>query len=202
MLIVLSSPVPMVDEARWINALFDAGLEYFHLRKPGRERGEVETLVRAIDRRYYDRVVSHHHHTLACDVGMNRLHFTEFMRQKLEDDDLVILRAQGMVLSTSIHHHRDYPTLSEHFDYTLISPVFDSFSKPGYAAQPELLSLPASVHGVKRIALGGIDADTCREVAVAGFDGIAMLGAIWQCADPVESFKTIQHAWSTTAPSY
>jgi len=202
MLIVLSSPVPVADEARWINALFDAGLEHFHLRKPGRERAEVEALLRDIEPVYYDRIASHHHHALALDMGMKRLHFTEFMRQKIDDDDLQSLRAQELVLSTSIHHHADYPALSDQYYYTFISPVFDSLSKEGYSANPDLLHLPLTDHSVKRIALGGIEADTCPEVSAAGFDGIAMLGAIWQAIDPVESFKNIQHAWHTTAPSY
>lgn len=202
MLIVLSSPVPVADEARWINALFDAGLEYFHLRKPGRDRAEIEALLRDIDPSYRNRIASHHHHALALDSGMKRLHFTEFMRQKVDHDDLQTLRAQELILSASIHSHDDYPTLSDHFEYTFISPVFDSLSKEGYTAQPGLLRLPATSRHVKRIALGGIEANTCPEVSAAGFDGIAVLGAIWQASDPVQSFKNIQHAWHTTAPLY
>ncbi len=202
MLIVLSSPVPVADEARWINALFDAGLEYFHLRKPGRERAEIEALLHDVDPAYHNRIASHHHHALALDNGMKRLHFTEFMRQKVDQDDLQTMRAQGLILSASIHSHDDYPTLPDQFEYTFISPVFNSLSKEGYTAQPGLLHLPFTNRHVKRIALGGIEADTCPEVSAAGFDGIAVLGAVWQASHPVESFKNIQHAWHTTAPSY
>lgn len=203
MLIVISSPVPLAREAQWINALFEAGLECFHLRKPDREQAEVQALIRGILPHYYDRIACHHHHALARDAEMKRLHFTELMRQKVSDNDLAILKAQGMVLSTSIHSHESYPTLSVQFEYTFIGPVFDSLSKKGYTALPGMLNLGSiQRHTVKRIALGGIDHGNCAAAVAAGFDGIALLGAVWQSPDPAVAFKTIQQVWHTTAPSY
>lgn len=204
MLIVISSPVPLPQEARWINALFDAGLERLHLRRPGREYREVQALIRGIHPGYYDRIACHHHHKAAMDTGMRRLHFTELMRQQVDAKDLLALGEQGIILSTSIHTLADYPILSQQFDYTFVGPVFDSLSKEDYRATPGLLDAVKAQRTttVKRIALGGIDATSCSDLAASGFDGIGVLGAIWRNPDPVICFKIIHEAWHTAALSY
>ena len=50
MLIVISNPTPIAHEAKYINALFDEGLELLHIRKPEatvddiRERAEKKQI--------------------------------------------------------------------------------------------------------------------------------------------------------------
>ena len=44
------------------------------------------------------------------------------------------------------------------------------------------------------LALGGITAARLPQIRALGFDGVAVLGAIWQAADPVAAFCEIQDA--------
>jgi thiamine-phosphate pyrophosphorylase len=44
------------------------------------------------------------------------------------------------------------------------------------------------------LALGGITPERVGEVHALGFDGVAVLGAIWGAADPVRVFGNFQEA--------
>ena len=69
------------------------------------------------------------------------------------------------------------------FDFVLLSPVFDSFSKQGYAAEytPEQIRQAAKdgIIDKRVIALGGIDEDKILQVKDYGFGGAAILGGLW-----------------------
>jgi thiamine-phosphate pyrophosphorylase len=42
------------------------------------------------------------------------------------------------------------------------------------------------------IALGGIDAARLPVCRALGFDGVAVLGSVWQAADPLKAFSELQ----------
>jgi thiamine-phosphate pyrophosphorylase len=192
MVIVISSPTPITKEASLINQLFDEGLTVFHLRKPESSSQELVLLLQEINPIYYPKIVLHSHHYLAKSFGINRLHFNEVSRKQLIEDALETYKAEGVILSTSIHSTDDYNQLSDKFDYTFLSPVFDSISKPNYQAQTFNLNDIHKKTDTKLIALGGIDKTTCVKAFEMGFDGIALLGTIWNSEDKITEFKTIQ----------
>ncbi|MGZ4048350.1 MAG: thiamine phosphate synthase, partial [Bacteroidia bacterium] len=49
-------------------------------------------------------------------------------------------------------------------------------------------------NNTKIIALGGIDENTIQEAINLGFDGAAVLGAIWMSKDPLEKFINLQNS--------
>ena len=53
MLLVISNPTAVTDEATIINGLFGEGLEIFHLRKPGMAISEIDKLMEKIQPAYY-----------------------------------------------------------------------------------------------------------------------------------------------------
>jgi thiamine-phosphate pyrophosphorylase len=192
MIVVISSPTPITKEASLINQLFDEGLAVFHLRKPESSSQELVLLLQEINPEYYSKIVLHSHHYLAKSFGINRLHFNEVSRKQLIEDALETYNAEGVILSTSIHSTDDYNQLSDKFDYAFLSPVFDSISKPNYQAQTFNLSSINKKTDIKLIALGGIDETNCTKAFEMGFDGIALLGAIWNSENKITAFKTIQ----------
>lgn len=195
MLVVVSSPVFLPREAQHVNRLFEAGLEVLHLRKPETNEEELSTLLRDIDAKYYDRIAWHQHHRVGEEWGMRRRHLTAAARQQTADTRLEHWKAVGHLLSTSIHTPEEYNSLPAAIDYALLGPIFPSISKPGYQPAAPLSAPARSPHGTRVMAIGGIEAHRCGEVAVQGFDGIAVLGSIWQQGDPVENFKRVQEAW-------
>jgi len=83
-------------------------------------------------------------------------------------------------------------------DICFLSPVFDSISKFGYKAKYNHQELKDGIAAWKKLnrpqklfALGGVDAENIAELASLGFDGAAVLGAVWHSPDPVEALLEI-----------
>lgn len=189
MLIVISNPTFIKNEASLVNQLFDEGLEVFHLRKPESSKNELLFLLQEINSKHYSKIALHGHHDVAQKFGITRLHYTEGIRKQLNFEQL---SGSENIYSTSVHALDEYKNLSAHFSYTFISPLFDSISKPGYQAQSFDLSSINKKKETKLIALGGINVVNYSKAYEMGFDGIALLGAIWNSEDVIKTFKTIQ----------
>jgi len=197
MLIAISSPTPLADEATIINALFDEGLETLHLRKPDLEADEMKKLIEHVKPQFHHRIALHQHHEMAGDLGINRLHFTEGKRKEMNVGELARLKGSDNMLSTSIHRTESYRNLSSYFDYAFFGPVFNSISKQGYVSTlSDGFVFPVRLNLPKVIALGGIDASNIQRARDMKFDGVAVLGAIWKKPDEgIAQFKLIQKAW-------
>lgn len=195
MLVVVSGSVSIPREADACNRLFDAGLEVLHLRKPNADEDVLHDLIQGIDPQYHDRLAWHQHHSLGQMWGMRRVHLTSAVRQQTSNGQLEQWKAAGQTISTSIHAPEEYTTLPPTIDYALLGPVFPSISKPGYQPTTPLHRPKHSAQATKVIAIGGIEPHRCQEVYTMGFDGIAVLGSIWQQGDPVENLKRLQETW-------
>ena len=200
MLIVISYPTSIADEATLINALFDEGSEVLHLRKPGVAVGAIKVLIEKIKPKYRHDVALHQHHELAGDFGIRRLHFTEVKRKEMTEELLIQLKATNHILSTSIHQAEEYNRLSPCFDYTFFGPVFNSISKQGYtSAITDDFIFPVKVNHPKVIAIGGINATNIQQAIGMQFNGVAALGTIWQNpGESIQQFKALQKAWEQT----
>lgn len=196
MVMVVTLPEILQDEALHINALFAAGLQRLHLRKPGASEAALRTLMDAVDARCYHRIAWHQSHHLAIRYGSKRLHFPEWMRLRYKQDVWRLLRVEQCVLSTSIHKPVQLPDC---FSYAFAGPVFNSISKQGYNAGDAMATL---FTGSERVALGGITAANCCQLHALGVRDIAVSGAVWQVADPVTAFQKINTAWHTADQLY
>jgi thiamine-phosphate pyrophosphorylase len=194
MLIVISNPSAIADEAIIINELFNVGMQLFHLRKPGYSQDELKELLNKINPQHYSKIALHQHHEIANDFGITRIHLTETKRRELNDDALIKLKETNM-LSTSVHLIVSYKTLSKQFDYTFFGPVFNSISKQGYTAVVENeFNLSEIKTSIKIIAIGGINEENINKALGMVFDGVALLGAIWKTpVDAVTNFKKIMN---------
>jgi len=198
-LIVISSPEKVADEAAIINGLFQAGLSRLHLRKPGSNQQQLCTLLDGIDHAFYNRIALHQHHELGQAYGITRLHYPEQVRKKMMQYEWEDQYAKGHSLSTSMHDFEGIATLTA-FDYLFFGPVFNSLSKPGYNSR-----LPLGFSLEKRpdikpqvMAIGGIEPQNIPTAKAMGFDGIAVLGAIWgQPEKAISTFENLQDTINT-----
>ncbi|MCK9402513.1 MAG: thiamine phosphate synthase [Chitinophagaceae bacterium] len=197
MLFVVSNPTSVPGEAEIINALFDEGLEVFHLRKPGIAVTEINQLMERIQPEYHTRIALHQHHQLTKQYAIKRLHFTEMARTTTDEQTFIQLENAGYHLSTSVHKADEYKNISSCFAYTFFGPVFNSISKQGYhATLPDGFVFPVLANHPEVIAIGGIHAGNMQKVVQMNFRGIAVLGTIWQNPDKsIEQFKAVQTAW-------
>jgi thiamine-phosphate pyrophosphorylase len=188
---VITSAVRFDGEAQLINELFDSGMDLLHLRKPNLEKMEYSLLLGQIEVKYHHQIVLHAYHELAADFGIRRLHYPEFLR-KNQQRGILREKHPDKVLSTSIHS-LDEIDLVQEFDYAFIGPIFDSYSKPDYQGIGiENLQLPQKTN-TQLFALGGIDINNINSLKLLGFDGVGLLGWLWNnLANAVANFKQIK----------
>lgn len=192
-LIVVSNPLPVPGEHDILETLFKEGLEIFHLRKPGFSLSEMKDYLELIPGEYHDRIMLHSHRELIKRYGIKGLH------GKTASPSVPGLT--GITGSCSLHSLKEMASLDNNFAYVFLSPVFNSLSKPGYNSAFDLREIKKILDQRKRdlpgpeiIALGGIDENKLPQVRQLGFDGAAVLGAIWRnhgCR-AVETFKKMQ----------
>jgi thiamine-phosphate pyrophosphorylase len=187
-LIVISPESEDGREPAVIARLFAAGLTHYHVRKPSWDRGALAAYLHAIPTEYHPRIVLHSHHDLVDEVAIGGLHFRD-----TDGPPSPLFR------SRAVHDLATLRASLDRYDRLLFSPVFPSLSKPGRLPDPliatcDLRALFAQPRRAEVIALGGIDASRVAQCCDLGFDGVAVLGAIWQSADPVRAFHDLQQA--------
>jgi thiamine-phosphate pyrophosphorylase len=200
-LIVISSPVAKEGEWEALNEMFAAGLECFHLRKPGFSEQDYLEGLKQIKPTYLKRVMLHSHFQLAAKYNVRGLHFTGEALKKLPAEDLKVAiktaKRKGMQVSRGVHSLEEVAHEAKLYNYLLLSPVFDSISKPGYTAAFDLEEVRQYLQRyqgkAKIMALGGVKVDNVAQLKEAGFHGAAALGTIWEAEDPVGTFKLIRH---------
>ena len=195
-LIVISPEFEEPSEHVVLTELFAAGLTHYHLRKPTWCRDQIATWLRTLPEVFHARIILHSHHNLASDFGVGGLHDRD---DRCDPSNLTGYAHAGFFRSRAVHDLSTLGAALMAYDRLLLSPIFPSFSKTGYRPTAEIksdalktiLALPSRA---EVLALGGIDAsriNTCREL---GFDGVAVLGAIWQSADPLHAFNELNLA--------
>jgi thiamine-phosphate pyrophosphorylase len=201
-LILISRPEHNATELAVLPALFAAGLARFHVRKPGWSAARVEAFVRAVPAQYHARLVLHGHPQLVRQCQLGGLHLTA--SQRAATPRRPTLRP-GQSLSTSFHSLEEISRTRRRYDYVFLSPIFDSISKSGYASGFSLPTLQTQLprtatrsnNHPQVLALGGITADNIGLLSPIDFAGAAVLGSIWQSADPVAAFQQVQAAISS-----
>ena len=169
-IVLITSPENFADEHALVEQMFEMGLENLFVRKPNLPESLIERWTLGINYKWHEKLLP----------WQGSAHSFEELK-KLENREIVLL-----------------------------SPIFDSISKPGYKSKFTKEELKTGIakwhafvggHTVGALpatpllyALGGIDAENIREIADLGFDGAAVLGAVWNYADPVGAFERILSA--------
>jgi thiamine-phosphate pyrophosphorylase len=185
MLIVISDSDFKPNEAAIVNELFRSGLDLFHIRKYGASEEALVELIGKIDSQNHSKLVLHHHHDWGKNFGLKRFHYSERDRKKWQDVKWKGTNSEW-IYSTSVHSVEEYNELPNQFSYAFLSPVFDSISKPDYKAEKFDFSKRVRKE-ITLIGLGGIQANNAKQAIQMGFDGVALLGAIWNSENPVEA---------------
>lgn len=215
-LVLISPERDHPQEHAVVTELFAQGLERFHVRKPHASRAELETYVHRIPAEYRSRVVLHQHHDLVAALGLGGRHWRDAgvgrsAPLEVSGDAGGAARSApaAEVTSRSCHDLRTLRASLGQYDAVFFGPVFPSISKPGYGpARREsgealgaiLLTRTADERRTTVLALGGISAETAPRALALGFDGIAVLGAVWHAADPLAAYRGILAGASVVPP--
>lgn len=187
MIILISPENDLANELETVHLLFEAGLDYYHFRKPAKNKAEHETYLQQLDPQYYNRIVIHNFHELAKDFALKGIHLEEKKWRKKGNDLQAYTQKfsdQGFSVSSSYHEPEDLKAQPIIFDYYLLSPVFGAISKPGYEGRGfDVNDIPKKIVG-----MGGINTKSTPKALALGFKGVGALGGIWNAEDPVKTF--------------
>ncbi len=191
--------------------LFAAGLERYHVRKPGWSQEKLAAWFGAVPVQWRSRLVLHQRHEQAVEFGCGGVHFKDSEGRDDAPHRPRRMRDHPPYLFTSRSCH-DLASLEAGlgcFDAVFFSPVFPSISKPGY--RPAITIEIVAERLVRRtnaerktevIALGGITPGNAARCAEFGFDGVAVFGALWQAPEPLKVFEQLQTRLGRDASPY
>ncbi|MDR2791783.1 MAG: thiamine phosphate synthase [Tannerellaceae bacterium] len=172
---VITWPEFLVGEAKAVEALFAAGLQRLHLRKPCADAEALRGFMEDIDKRFHRRITVHGSPKLFGSLDVGGFHVPK--------GDIGEV-GRGMRRSCSCHSLEEVAAFAPLCDYVFLSPIFDSLSKQGYkAAFSEETLTEGRQRGIisQRVyALGGIMPERIGQVKSMGFGGVGVLGYIWE----------------------
>lgn len=189
--LLITAPGYVEHEHAIVETMFGLGLRRLHLRKPGWTEAEVDDWLEALDPAWLHRIVLHDHHQLACyyyQVGGVHLN----SRNPSLLPDLRTMQQRGaLTVSRSCHSLDELAAAKAECDYVTLSPIFDSISKEGYRAafSPEDIKKAAKggLIDSRVYALGGVSTARRSELEQLGFSSAALLGSVWNAAEPVSA---------------
>lgn len=194
MIVLIAPEKDIENEIGILNQLFEAGLEFYHLRKPLKDIQGYRDYLNQIAVTYHNRIVVHEHHELINEYNLKGIHFQEQKRRDHIDNPgqyFKNLNMFGKTISASFHNLEELEDCAFEFDYHLLSPVFTSISKKGYEGRG--FNVKNSDKFV--IGMGGVDANTMPEVFKLGFKGIGVLGGVWNTQNPLQHFIALKNKY-------
>jgi len=198
--IVISPESHYPNEQDWVVKLFEAGLWHYHLRKPFMTDEELEDYLEQIPEKWHRQVIPHQRHYMVEAHELGGWHFKDDAKKLQKAETLMKLHQGSLIMSRAIHSLDDLNEDLSRWDYVMLSPVFQSISKREYGPRWEDAQLTAALRYCKEAyrtrvyALGGVDESKFRRCERMGFDGLALLGCVWQSRYPLESFLKVKRA--------
>ncbi len=194
MVILIAPEHDVLNELTLLNQLFEAGLQYYHFRKPSYNREEHSDYLKKINPEFLDRIMIHNYHELTESFPLKGIHLEERKWREKESslkNYVSAFQKRGFQVSSSYHEVEDLDAQPISFDYYMLSPVFGAISKPGYEGR----GFQVSHIDKKIVGMGGINLQTTPKALALGFSGVGTLGGIWNATEPVEAFKGILGAF-------
>ncbi len=149
-----------------------------HVRKHGYSYETLKAYIETLPSHHFDKLVLHQHYDLAHQYQLKGIHFAD------QPDFKSSFPKNGLVFSKAIHQLAKLSQIPSEMDRLLLSPVFNSISKESHPANFALEEvqqyLKTHTFDFEVIALGGIDASNIHLLKQTGFDGVAVLGGVWE----------------------
>lgn len=173
-IIAVTLPGFFEGEAALVELMLRRGIWRVHVRKPGATAAQVAALIGEIAPELRPRLSVHYFPDVAQAMGTG-----------LNLNAACPVAPAGFrgVLSRSCHSQAE---LANDVDYSFLSPIFNSISKPGYEARFDLDTLRVDR---RTVALGGVVPENLGRLRRAEFGGAAMLGYLWADLNP-ETIKS------------
>jgi len=203
---LITSPEDFAGEFDYLEEMLALGLERLHVRKPRKNTEELERWLMGLPMQWHSRVVVHGHPELSERFELKGIHYNRHFPLPENFQRPGVARS-GQWVSSGAHSYAELQQKSSQCHSLFLSPMFPSISKPGYEISWDWSEIPqnlnaAEQNGCEVWALGGCDVEHLEQIQVAGFYGVALLGAVWNAVDPIKTFKQVQiHRFSGLSAS-
>ena len=185
------------------------GVEAFHLRKKSWGFEESQNFLANFNENELTKISIHGPLGWPIMLGLRRVHFKDNLKEISDEEDkftesIEEIRTTFDVvkISRSFHQIDDLRFDAHKYDLAFLSPIWNSISKEGYDTPFDLDKLKGQLSNMRiqhikndqsidLYALGGIDEDKISQAQELGFDGVAVLGCVWQSNDPIKKIKTL-----------
>lgn len=189
-LIVISNSTDVPNEVEEVVRMFDSGLQYYHIRKPRKNKQELADYIERFPYKFRKQMIIHSYHSLAKKYNLGGIHLSRQHRKrnKLYELKLWMQRKMnpGLIVTRTFHKLTDITQDRRKYSHAFLSPVFDSISSSslagGFSKRALLIVIPQAKQPI--YALGGITVDKLAEAAEKGFYGAAFHGSIWKSDIP------------------
>jgi thiamine-phosphate pyrophosphorylase len=196
--VISSTEISSSQEIEMMKKLFAEGLETFHLRRPMYDYKKMRDYLTRIPEEFHNKIVIHSHPKLALKFNLKGVHVTSKVRKSKFKfwylKRFVISKKRQLTVSTSLHHMSHLDQVDPIFNYVFLSPIFDSISKKDYQSGFNEFTLKKALEKTKYsvYALGGVELNNIDKVKEFGFEGFALVGAIWTSKTPMEDYRAIK----------
>lgn len=172
-------------------SFFDDGLETYHVRKPAWTQDELAEWIAALPGSWRPRLVVHQHGALVERLGLKAFHQRD-------------AGAAAGGFSRSCHSLEGLRSCLGRYRRLVFGPVFDSITKRGYGppsdfswdALAAVLRARPGAPSTEVLAVGGVTAARIPSCRRLGFDGVALMGAVWSAREPAAVFRDVVDAAS------
>ncbi len=191
---VISPTMERPGERKIVLRLFENGLTAFHLRRPHWSATQFKNWLSAFPAELRSRVFVHQYPQLVRKFGLAGFHLAH-------GTAFPSISACGM-LSAQCEDFQSVLRCGEKCARIMLGPVFppEKYDVTVPRRTPEEYAAIVAywrAHGGKAevLAFGGVNAGNIRFCREAGFDGVGVVGAVWDAADPVKAFKNLIREW-------
>lgn len=186
MLLLITNQYNVKDEAKIIQQIASFDSCFIHVRKPNYSLSRMKKWLEQFSIKTTQKMMLHQHHQLYADFSIRGIHLKESHK-----NCVISLSKEPKITLSAAYHNAVEAQQQSCYDYSVLSPVFDSISKANVKGKK------FNVQNSKKpiIALGGVDAENMKIARNLGFQGVAVLGSIWQNENPIDAFRTIEKTY-------
>lgn len=178
-LIIMTKSTFFVEEDKIITTLFEEGLDYLHLHKPGAEPIYSERLLTLLSEDYYEKITVHDHFYLKEEYKLRGIHIKDALTPPPST-------YHGRI-SRTCHSLEELKEAKKKCDYVFLS---HTFAAPGGKGEPASFTEEQLKAAAKRglidkkvYALGGVNLENARKAKDLGFGGVVICSDLWNRFD-------------------
>lgn len=199
---ILYTPAENIEnEVEIITQLLDNGVDYLYIYKPELDDFSLVDFVETIPEKYWKKCISTSL-IITKEFDLGGYHFTRDIVQKNElynEKILNWLKENNKISSVTAHSIDELKKYAPNFKHVIVSPLFPSISKANYSYDWNMEELQSTINAqlsivnCKLFAVGGVDVSKISTVKDLNFNGIGLLGFIWNdSSNALENFNIIK----------